>query len=453
MKSQIRIIALIGLVALCASLTFAQTRPRRARSTPTNSNETAAKKPDDSLLDVVPTDKDGQPASTTRSRTAPASNSSTNRTAPPANDRPILTPKPNPSTVNTPNVANNAAPAPTPAAGPDIKSAIALFNQKKYVEALKEAKAIIAADAKISDAWKLAGLSELNLKKYPDAVSDLEKARELQAAEGAPNKETDDALAEAYARAEQYDKALPLLTTATTRAGATADPLLLQLRGVSEIKTGKTDAAAQTFAAASKANPKDTVSLFYLGKIAFDKKDFSGAIANFNRVTTATPADGAAWKYLTYAYLQRGAAAGDPAKSEPDYLGAARASEGLIKVDQSEDAQVLRGQTLYYAKQYPQAILALEKVSNSPNTKGEILLVLGMAYLQTKNNPKMIAALEKAAVKSPNNVNVFRYLGYGYTVEKQYPKALAAYEKAQKLAPDDASIKEAIDQLKPVVTK
>jgi tetratricopeptide (TPR) repeat protein len=91
----------------------------------------------------------------------------------------------------------------------------------------------------------------------------------------------------------------------------------------------------------------------------------------------------------------------------------------------------------------------LEKVEGNPNIKGEALLLLGTAYLQTKNNPKMIATLEKAAVKLPANVDVFRYLGYGYEVDKQYAKALTAYQKASQLAPGDTTLKDSVERVRP----
>jgi tetratricopeptide (TPR) repeat protein len=358
-----------------------------------------------------------------------------------------LTPKPSP---NGTTATIQPAQPPKPA-GPDVLTAIALYKQAKFAEALKEAKLVITASPEESDAWKVAGLSELSLKQFKEAVADLEKARTLQTAQKLPeDKPTVDGLAEAYFLNEQYDKALPLLTEVTTRAGETPRPYLLQIRGVAELKGGKTDAAAATFAAAVKANPTDTISLFYLGKMAFEKKDYTGAIANFNRVTAANANDAAAWKYLIYSYLQRAqGAAGDATKADADYLGAVRASDGLIKVSQDVDAQTLRGQSLYYAKQYPAAIVALEKAALSPAVRGDTLLMLGLAYNQTKNNPKMIAALEKAALKSPDNVNVYRYLGYAYEVGKNYAKALTAYEKGAQLEPDAADLKESVERVKP----
>lgn len=460
MTTKFRLIALVGLVAVGATGLNAQTRPRRAKTTTTpttntNTDNTAKTNPNGTLLDVVPTDRQGQPTggTTTRSRTVTGNTTGTNKPTTTTNDRPLITPRPSPNapTTNTPtNTSTASTPTRTQPGGADITRGTALFNQGNFAEALKEARALIAADPTKSDYWKLAGLSELNLQKYPDAVKDLEKAKQIQTTtEHVDDKTTNDGLGMAYGQSEQYDKALPFLVGATTRAGEAPNASLLQMRGLAEFKTGKADAAVQSFTAASKANPKDMVSLFYLGRIAFEKKDYAGAIANFNRVTSGSPTDAAAWKYLTYAYFQRALATQDPAKAEPDYLGAVRASEALVKLTPDDDTQLLRGQTLYYAKQYPQAIAALEPVAAKPAVKGEVLLLLGTAYLQTKNNPKMIATLEKAAVKLPSNVDVFRYLGYGYEVDKNYTKALTAYQKASQLSPNDTTLKDSVERVRP----
>ena len=94
------------------------------------------------------------------------------------------------------------------------------------------------------------------------------------------------ALAEALTRSEQFERALPLLVTATTRAGAQPDATMLYLRGLAEFNTGKRADAERSFNAAIKADPKNTAALFYLGRIAYEQKNWDNAIAMFNRATT-----------------------------------------------------------------------------------------------------------------------------------------------------------------------
>ncbi|HEY5837967.1 MAG TPA: tetratricopeptide repeat protein, partial [Pyrinomonadaceae bacterium] len=71
------------------------------------------------------------------------------------------------------------------------------------------------------------------------------------------------------------------------------------------------------------------------------------------------------------------------------------------------------------------------------------------SHTQTKNYPKAILALERAAEKTPDDVNIYRMLGYDYEVSKQYGKALVAYERGLQLAPNDSDLKESAERVRP----
>ena len=207
--------------------------------------------------------------------------------------------------------------------------------------------------------------------------------------------------------------------------------------------------AERSFNAAIKADPKNTPALFYLGRIAYEQKNWDSAIAMFNRATTADAHLADAWKFLTLAYINRGAAATD-AKADADYLNAVRASEGLVRAKPADvGALALNGQALIYAKQYAQAVPVLERATANANAQGPTLYLLGIAYSRTKNFPKAIATFERAAAKTPDDANVYRELGYAYEVSKQYAKALAAYQKGSTLAPDDADLKQSVERVRP----
>jgi tetratricopeptide (TPR) repeat protein len=331
----------------------------------------------------------------------------------------------------------------------DTSHAYQLLQQKQFAEAAKEAKAIAAQFPNDSEAWKIAGFSELSLKQYGPAIEDLQKALDLQEVAKREDPNTEDALAQAYVLSEKFDRALPLLVTATSRPGATPDPAILYLRGLAEYKTGKPADAERTFAAVVKANPKDSLSLFYLGQIAIAKNDLDGAIASLNRATVNDARFAAAWTLLTSAYLRRAALNTDAAKASADYLSAVRAGEGLIKIKTDAEAVTLFGQALIGAEQYPRAAAALERATLEPDAKSVTFYLLGIAQSRAKNFPKAIAALQTAAQKSPNDVNVYRELGYAYEITKQYAKALAAYQKGLSLAPADSDFKEAAERVRP----
>jgi tetratricopeptide (TPR) repeat protein len=402
---------------LAASVIQAQsTRPRRA-SRPASKTTASAEKPaSDPLLRPEP-----QPTPATR---RPSSNDS------------LLDVQPVRPVANTVGTA-------------DTKHAYLLLEQKQFAAAAKEARELTVSFPNDPEAWKIAGFAELNLKQYAEAAKDLEKALELQRQSKQQDPNTESALGQAYVLGEKYEQALPYLVAATTHNADKPDVMMLYYRGISEYKTGKTADAEKSFNAVVKLNPKDSLSLFYLGQIALAKNDLDGAIASLNRATVNDARLTGAWTLLTSAYLRRAATASDPAKSDEDYLNAVRAGEGLIKLRTDAEAVTLFGQALIGSKQFARAAAALERATAAQDATGVTFYLLGVAHSRAGALPKAIAALETAAKKSPDDVNVYRELGYAYEVSKQYAKALGAYQRGAALAPGDADLKESIERVKP----
>ncbi len=339
------------LVVLCGIVAGQSSRPRRVKP--------VAKPAEDPLLRPEP-----KPSPTARNNS----------------NRPLIEVQPVKPVVNTVGTG-------------DTTHAYQLLQQKQFAAAAKEAKDIAGQFPNDSEAWKIAGFAELSLKQYLLAIEDLQRALDLQQVAKREDPNTADALAQAYVLAEKFDRALPLLVAATTRAGAQPDPAMLYYRGLAEYKMGKPADAEKTFTAAVKANPKDSLSLFYLGQIAIAKNDLDSAIASLNRA--------------------------------------------------------LFGQALIGSEQYPRAAAALERATLQPDAKGVTFYLLGIAQSRAKNFPKAIAALQTAAQKSPEDINVYRELGYAYEVTKQYAKALDAYQKGLSLAPGDTDFKEAAERVRP----
>jgi tetratricopeptide (TPR) repeat protein len=327
--------------------------------------------------------------------------------------------------------------------------AYSLLQQKQYAAAAKAAKAIAQREPKNSEAWKIAGFAEFNLKQYEEAAADLQKAYDLQRAENEEDKNTIDALAQAYIRTEKYDRALPLLVIATSRKGEKPDPALLYYRGLAEYRSGKAAEAEISFNSAIKADPKNGASLFYLGRIAFEKNDLTNAIALLNRATISEPTLSEAWLLLTYSYLRRASMATGP-KADADYLSAIKAGEALTRQRSDEQAVALLGQALVGAKQYQRAATTLERVTTGDNVQASTLYLLGVAYSRLKNFPKAIAAFERAASKDASDVNIHRELGYAYEITKQYKKALDTYQKAAELSPADTDFKASVNRVTPM---
>jgi tetratricopeptide (TPR) repeat protein len=394
-------------------------------------------------------------AQSTRPRRTGKSTQKTTTTTGTASD-PLLRPEPAPSPTARRTSSSDSLldvqpvkPVVNTVGAADTKHAYLLLEQKQFAAAAKEAKELAELHPNDPEAWKIAGFAELNLKQYSAAVTDLEKAVELQRRTKQEDPNTESALGQAYVLSEKYEQALPLLTAATTRNSGQPDALMIYYRVISEYKTGKTADAEKSFNAVVKLNPKDSLSLFYLAQIALARNDLEGAITTLNRATVNDARLTGAWTLLTSAYLRRAATSSDPAKAEADYLNAVRAGEGLIKLRTDAEAVTLFGQALIGSKQYPRAAAALERATTAPDATGVTFYLLGVAYSRANNFPKAIAALESAAKKSPEDVNVYRELGYAYEITKQYAKALAAYEKGLALAPADSDFKESAERVRP----
>ncbi|HEV7860419.1 MAG TPA: tetratricopeptide repeat protein [Pyrinomonadaceae bacterium] len=382
-----------------------------------------------------------QPASSPDGARQPA------RTSRQSADSPLLTPINATATPTT--TTNGTTTSATTTSRADTAHAYTLLQQKQYAAAAGEAKQLTASNPEDSEAWKIAGFAEYNLKQYEEAASDLQRALDLQRAAGSEDANTVDALGQAYVLTEKFEQALPLLVNATSRKGATPDGALLYYRGVAEYRTGKGTDAERSFNAAVKANPKDAASLYYLGQLAYARNDLDAAISALNRSTLIDARVAPAWALLTTSYLRRAAAATVPAKADADYLSAVRAGESLNRLKTDADTATLFGQALIGAKQYPRAAMVLERAAGANDARGVTLYLLGVAYSRSKNFPKAIAALERAAAKTPDDVNTYRELGYAYEISKQYAKALAAYEKGLSLAPGDADFKESAERVRP----
>ena len=383
------------------------------------------------LLSTFSAVASAQSGSTRPRRVDPASN----QTPPPASS----TPQPRPT-----------ATAAASSASGDTARAFSLLQQKQYAEAAREAHAAAAADPKNSEAWKIAGFAEFYQNQFKEAATDLQRALELQRAAKEEDAPTVDALAQSLVRSDDFERALPLLVTATSRAGATPDAALLYYRGLAEYRLDKKADAERSFNAAVKVKPTDAASLFYLGRIAYERNQTDAAIAALNRATLADPRLADGWVLLTYAYLRRASAATVPAKADADYLNAVRSSDSLLRVRPNDEAAAaLNGQALIGAKQFPRAITVLERAAANPEARGGTLYLLGVAYSRAKNFPKAIATFERAAAKTADDVNIYRELGYAYEVSKQYAKALAAYQKGSELAPDDDDFKQSVERVRP----
>jgi len=150
-------------------------------------------------------------AQSTRPRRA---NKQTSQTTKKPADEPLLRPEPQPSPTARRTSSNDSLldvqpvkPVANTVGSADTKHAYLLLEQKQFAAAAKEAKELASAYPNDSEAWKIAGFAELNMKQYAEAAKDLEKAVELQRLAKQEDPNTESALGQAYVLAERYQEA------------------------------------------------------------------------------------------------------------------------------------------------------------------------------------------------------------------------------------------------------
>jgi hypothetical protein len=85
-----------------------------------------------------------------------------------------------------------------------------LLQQKQFAAAAKEAKGFPAQFPNDSEAWKIAGFAELNLKQYPAAIEDpSERQLICRRFRSRRIRTLPTPLGQAYVLSEKYDRALP----------------------------------------------------------------------------------------------------------------------------------------------------------------------------------------------------------------------------------------------------
>jgi tetratricopeptide (TPR) repeat protein len=331
--------------------------------------------------------------------------------------------------------------------------AYALLQQRQFAEAAREARRITEGQPNNAEAWKITGFAEMGLAQYEAAATSLTRALELQRAGGREDTNTSDALAQSLIQIENYERALPLLVAATTRAGARPDAQMFYMRGLAEYRTGRGQDAENSFGEVLRVNPRHAATHFLLGRIRFESDRTDAAIVALNRATAADPQLVEAWSLLAFAYLRR-AASVEGARAEADYLNAVRAAERLYRLRTDTRSALVYGQALINARQFARAVTVLTQASQGDSPESATALyLLGVAHSRARAYPRAITALEAAARRSPNDANVQRELGYAYEVTRQFARALAAYERGAEIAPDDSGFREAVERVRPFATQ
>ena len=268
-----------------------------------------------------------------------------------------------------------------------FRKARELVQKPDYKAAVIELKTVLQAQPDNREARLLLGEVYIKKEAYPDAESELGKAR----AAGAPDERVLPALAKVYVRMGEPRKALDLGTPATIRSpGALA--LLYAARAEAQLYLGRRAEAEQSIETARQADPRQPELLLTQAKLALSDKRKDQALA---LIDTA---------------LQQ-----DPKSTEALYFKAA----ALESDDKPDDA----------IKIYQQIL------ANDPSQFRADLAIAGVQF--KKGNiaaaDKAIQAAEKIAGKAP----MVRYARGTLELQRgNLDKASSAFLDVLRVAPD-----------------
>jgi tetratricopeptide (TPR) repeat protein len=142
----------------------------------------------------------------------------------------------------------------------------ALADGEKHEPAIEQLKLAVASHEEFPKAWYRKGVSEIALKRYPDAVASLTKSIEfgpkMKIGGEDPGGAAYHALGDLYLRFRFHDKALKVYENGLENNPGVAQ--LLRGKGLSQIKLGRHDEAVATLTEAVGADNRNGVGYFNL---------------------------------------------------------------------------------------------------------------------------------------------------------------------------------------------
>ena len=170
------------------------------------------------------------------------------------------------------------------------------------------------------------------------------------------------------------------------------------------------------------------LSNYYLGYIAFNKKNYNNALAYFNQIPNDSRSQTKINYYKSLIYFEQG-----------DFEKAINTSQNVykkIKGDEQSQLVKVMGESYFQLENYNQAVIFLEMYKGGKGKKNNLdFYQLGYAYYQIKNYRKAIQNFNKIIVIKNNELaqNTYYLLAECYLKENKKIEALNAFQKASSI--------------------
>ena len=298
------------------------------------------------------------------------------------------------------------------------------LKQNKTESALKYYKKYLDKNPADDQVALIVGQQAYKTKNYQDAVKFLGMVKGAESKKASFLAMYGDAAFEVkdYPRALIIYKDLALLTPKDAE-------IFKRLFEIST-KTGASEDALNYLKKFTALKPADAEAQKDLGDALYERKDFAGAFAAYQRALTYNPKIKGFYKKYVELVLKYG----KPQDKLPALQGAINAGEADVSI-YSQLGEIYSG-----LKNYPKAIEMYEKASQLDPKNADVLSSL--AECQVKKGDLKSAALtyEQALAMNPNAVNEYKQLGDLYMQQKKTDAAVSAYKKYIDKAPSDYAV-------------
>ncbi|NOT59957.1 MAG: tetratricopeptide repeat protein [Acidobacteria bacterium] len=335
----------------------------------------------------------------------------------------------------------------------DWEKAVSLYKQGQYRPAITEFEQVVAEFPDHSDSWKFIGLAYYQLKDYAPCVSPLEKALALKQKEG----KTDTDILQALGRAEiallRYDRAAPRFETLTRLSAKDKSAAVnYYLLGVCYAQLNRAADSDVAFRQATKLDPNDGDTWYYLGTQQFRAGRFTEAITTLRSGVTAQPKNLEMLGLLAESLLRQAASLTDERKAQTLNEEAVQHATDLRALREDAASLELQGRAFLAAKKYTNAEMTLERaISASTKPTASLFFATGFAHAQSKAWPRAAEMLANADRLQPGDFNTLYYLGYVFENQRKYAQALDAYNRAfEASGRSNTDVKNSIDRVTPL---
>ena len=319
------------------------------------------------------------------------------------------------------------------AAGPadaEWTKGTAAYRAKDWATAAKEFEEVTQTNPDYAGAYYMLGLSQSGQGKLSQALANLRKAVELDAA----NSSFKIALGQALLQAKQYSEAYTMLkgvSLDSLEAAHRSGYALLFAQAAT--KTDHSNEAIQVLNSQARADARNPRLQQALG-VAYDNMDDQvKAYAAFKRAFELGPKDQSSGRSAAYAAIAMARRSSSDQEKSRLYGEAASIAERLAATSPSFEHNLLAGEAWLGAQQFGKALPWFDKAQKQQSQNALVYFYRGQCYTSLDRFQQAISELQQALKLGPDGrlrTQIYNQLGYVCDKKQDYDCAVANYREA-----------------------